>query len=200
MPGLPTPAIPGLDAVGFLTNESVFSLTELPRRLAVIGAGAIGCELAQAFARFGSQVHLLEVAPRILINEDHDAAQLVARSLERDGVRIVCATKELRTSSTHNGKRLEFDSNGNKHDIVVDEILVGAGRAPNIDGLGLEIAGVAFDQSGVNVDDRLRTSNRRVFAEPATFVRDSSLPTPPTRWRESSCKMHSFLGDQKSAP
>ena len=159
-----TPPIPGLDAVGFLTNETVFSLTELPRRLAVIGAGAIGCELAQAFMRFGSEVHLIEVASGILPNEDRDAANLVDKSLQSDGVCIICGATNLQVSSTSDGKRLVFTSNGSPHEILVDEILVGAGRKPNVEELGLENAGVAYDKSGVQVDDRLRTKNRRIFA------------------------------------
>ncbi len=159
-----SPPIQGLEAVGFLTNETVFSLTELPRRLAVIGAGAIGCELAQSFARFGSEVHLIEVAAGILPNEDRDAAQLVAKSLEQDGVRIVCGAKISQASSTPGGKLLVLESNGTRYDILVDEILVGAGRTPNVEGLGLESAGVAYDKSGVQVDNRLQTTNRRIFA------------------------------------
>jgi pyruvate/2-oxoglutarate dehydrogenase complex dihydrolipoamide dehydrogenase (E3) component len=87
------PPIPGLEEAGYLTNETVFSLTELPRRLAVIGAGPIGCELAQAFARFGSEVTLIEMMPRPLPNEDPDAAAIVSAALPRDGVRVLCGAK-----------------------------------------------------------------------------------------------------------
>ncbi|MEX1096133.1 MAG: mercuric reductase [Planctomycetales bacterium] len=158
------PPIPGLKETGYLTNETVFSLTELPRRLAVIGAGPIGCELAQAFARFGSEVFLIEAMHGIMPNEDPDAAEIVKQSLFRDGVRLMCCGKNLQVARTEGGKRLTVDSHGEHYDLTVDEILVGAGRAPNVDGLGLEAAGVRFDKTGVKVDDFLRTANRRIYA------------------------------------
>jgi pyruvate/2-oxoglutarate dehydrogenase complex dihydrolipoamide dehydrogenase (E3) component len=158
------PPIPGLRDAGYLTNETIFSLTELPRRLAVIGAGPIGCELAQAFARFGSEVFLFEAMHGVMPNEDPDAAHLVKQSLERDGVRPMCCGKNLKIESSHDGKHLTVDSHGEHYDVTADEILVGAGRAPNVDGMGLEAAGVEFDKAGVRVDDFLRTTNRRIYA------------------------------------
>jgi pyruvate/2-oxoglutarate dehydrogenase complex dihydrolipoamide dehydrogenase (E3) component len=158
------PSVPGLAEAGYLTNETVFSLTELPRRLAVIGAGPIGCELAQAFARFGSEVYLIEALHGVLPNEDRDAAQIVQKSLLGDGLRLLCCGKGLRVSKIPDGKRLSVDSHGEHFDVTVDEILVGAGRAPNVEGLGLEAAGVACDKTGVRVNDRLQTSNPRIFA------------------------------------
>ena len=158
------PPIPGLAETGFLTNETVFALTALPPRLAVIGAGPIGCELAQAFARFGARVTLLEVAPRILSREDAAAAAIVAAALREDGVRIVTGAAIARVTRVADGKALHVGDEG-AAPLVVDEILVGAGRAPNVRGLGLEAAGVAYDASaGVRVDDHLRTTNPRVFA------------------------------------
>ncbi len=158
------PPIPGLDGVPYLTNESLFSLTELPRRLGIIGAGPIGCEMAQSFARFGSEVHLVETAPGILPREDRDAARIVQSALERDGVRLLCCGKELRVSRDAGGVRLKVESRGRGYDIVVDRLLVAVGRAPNVEGLGLETVGVAFDKKGVQVDDRLRTTHPRIFA------------------------------------
>lgn len=158
------PPIPGLHEAGYLTNETVFSLTELPRRLAVIGGGPIGCELAQAFARFGSEVTLLEAAPRILPNEDPDSVPILVESLARDRVRVLVGTQIRSVARQADGKIVTLETNGTQTTVVVDEILVGAGRAPNVEGLGLESAGVDFDRSGVMVDDRLRTSNRRIFA------------------------------------
>ncbi|MDP1569358.1 MAG: mercuric reductase [Vicinamibacterales bacterium] len=158
------PPIPGLDDAGYLTNETVFSLTALPRRLAVIGAGPIGCELAQAFARFGSEVSLIEMMPRPLPNEDPDAAALVQRALVADGIRVLCGSKDLRVGRDSDGKRLTLEVNGATQEVVVDEILVGVGRAPNVDGLGLEAAGVAYDRSGVTVNDFLQTSAPHIYA------------------------------------
>ena len=158
--------VPGLAEAGYLTNENVFTLTELPRRIAVIGAGPIGCELAQSFARFGSEVYLIEALHGILLNEDPDAAEIVRCSMmERDGVRLMCCGKELTVSKADGGaKRLTVDSHDRHYDIVVDEILVGGGRKPNLENLGLEAAAVEYTAQGVTVDDRLRTTNPKIFA------------------------------------
>ena len=158
------PDIPGLEAAGYLTNETVFSLTELPARIGVIGAGPIGCELAQAFARFGSQVYLIEAMHGIMPNEDRDAADVVQQSMIRDGVSLLCCGKDLTVTATANGKRLSVDSHGQQHDVTVDEILVGVGRTPNVQGLGLKAVGVEYDKSGVRVNHRLQTTNSRIYA------------------------------------
>ena len=158
------PPIPGLQEAGYLTNDTIFTLTELPPRLAVIGAGPIGCELAQAFARFGSQVYLVEALHGIMPNEDQDAADIVLKTMRRDGVTLLCCGKDLKVGKTDNGKRLTVGSHGQQYDITVDEILVGAGRAPNVEGLGLEAVGVEYDKTGVKVNDRLQTTNPRIYA------------------------------------
>ncbi len=159
-----TPPIQGLKEAGHLTNETVFSLTELPRRIGVIGAGPIGCELAQSFARFGSQVYLIEAQHGIMPNEDRDAAEVVKQQMLRDGVKLLCCGKDLTISKTDGGKRLTVDSHGQQYDITVDEILVGVGRTANVEGLGLEAVGVEYDKNGVKVNVRLQTSNPRIFA------------------------------------
>jgi pyruvate/2-oxoglutarate dehydrogenase complex dihydrolipoamide dehydrogenase (E3) component len=159
------PAIPGLAEAGYLTNETVFSLTELPARLAVIGAGPIGCELSQAFARFGSKVHLLEAADHILAREDADAAKIVEKAMLKDGVDLIpgCAIKSIGKRGTD--KVVDLECGGESREIVVDEILVGVGRAPNVEGIGLEAAGVEYDpRTGVAVDDTLQTANPAIFA------------------------------------
>ncbi len=159
------PPVPGLREGGFLTNETVFSLTELPPRLAVLGAGPIGCELSQTFARFGSQVSLIDLAPQILTREDRDAAEVVQRALVSDGVRLVLNSKVLGVACGSSGKTLTLETQDERRDLEVDEILVGVGRAPNVEGMGLEAAGVQFDpRGGVKVDDRLRTTNPRIYA------------------------------------
>lgn len=158
------PPIPGLGEVGYLTNETIFSLTALPRRLAVIGAGPIGCELAQAFARFGSHVHLVEAMHGIMPNEDRDAAEIVRKSLIRDGVTLLCCGGDLKVTKANGGKRLTVDSHAQHHDITVDDILVSVGRSANVEGLDLGIVGVAFDKTGVKVNDRLQTTNPRIYA------------------------------------
>lgn len=152
--------IPGLHEGGVLNNETVFSLTELPARLAVIGAGPIGCELAQAFARFGSRVTLLEATDRILPREDPEATAIVAESLTRDGIDIRCQV-EITEVANRNGEQILRVSG---QEVSVDRILVGAGRAPNVDGMGLEEAGVEFSRNGVITNDFLQTTNKRVYA------------------------------------
>jgi pyruvate/2-oxoglutarate dehydrogenase complex dihydrolipoamide dehydrogenase (E3) component len=158
--------VPGLKEAGYLTNETVFTLTDLPKRMAVIGAGPIGCELAQSFARLGAEVFLIEALHGIMPNEDADAAEIVRQAMvERDGVRLMCCGKDLKvTRAEGGGKRLVVESHGNEYDIIVDEILVGGGRTPNLEGLGLDEARVAYSAQGVIVDERLRTSNSKIFA------------------------------------
>jgi pyruvate/2-oxoglutarate dehydrogenase complex dihydrolipoamide dehydrogenase (E3) component len=158
-------SIPGLTETGFLTNESIFSLTALPRRLVVIGAGPIGCELAQAFSRFGSRVTLAEIESRILPREDADAARVVKNALVRDGIEIIenCRIRSAQVAA--NEKNIKLEAGGTSRQIAFDEMMVAAGRVLSLDGLRLEAAGVEYDQrTGVKVDDHLRTTNRRVFA------------------------------------
>lgn len=159
------PALPGLAEAGFLTNETVFSLVERPARLAVLGAGPVGCELAQSFARLGSRVTLVEIAEQVLIREDPEAAAVIRAALERDGVELLLGAKLERVERRGGAKLLRVAGPTGAREVAVDEILVGVGRAPNVEGLGLEAAGIAFDPArGVGVDERLRTSNPRVFA------------------------------------
>ncbi len=161
------PPIPGLERVGYLTNETVFSLTALPRRLAIIGGGAIGCELAQAFRRFGAEVTMLESAPRILGRDDADAAASIERTLAGEGVRVLAGCVIESVSASAEGKLLSLRRARTEaaERIAADEILVAAGRAPNLDGLELGAAGIASDSAaGVTVNDFLRTTNRRVYA------------------------------------
>lgn len=159
------PPTPGLQEAGYLTNETIFTLTELPKRLAVIGAGPVGCELAQSFARFGSQVHLVETQHGLLPKEDRDAAEIVRASMQRDGVQLLCCGKDVKIGKADGGKRLVLESHGRQYDVTVDEILVGVGRAPNVEEIGLETVGVEFDKkNGVKVNDRLQTANPNIYS------------------------------------
>jgi pyruvate/2-oxoglutarate dehydrogenase complex dihydrolipoamide dehydrogenase (E3) component len=156
------PSIPGLTEAGFLTNETIFNLTDRPARLGVIGGGPIGCELAQAFARLGVAVTLIEAGPRILPREEADAAELVRRQMQQDGVALEPGATIGRVERHGAETRLLLDGG---RTVAVDALLVAVGRTPNVDGLGLEAAGVAFDaRAGVQVDHRLRSSNARIFA------------------------------------
>ena len=158
------PPIPGLAQSGFYTNETIFTLTELPRRLAVIGAGPIGCELAQAFQRFGSRVTIITDGVEILPKEDQDAAAVVRKQMDREGIRVVTRGIIQRAGANGTAKRLAVAVDGRIEKIEGDAILVSVGRQPNLEGLGLEQAGVKFTASGVVVNERLRTSNPRIFA------------------------------------
>ncbi|MFH0994797.1 MAG: mercuric reductase [Pseudomonadota bacterium] len=159
------PPIAGLDEVTYLTNETLFSLTELPKRLAVIGAGPIGCEMAQAFARFGSEVFLLETVHGILPREDSEASALVLESMVKDGVKLLCCGKEMKLSRADGGGvRLTVESHGTGYDIVVDRLLVAVGRSPNVENLGLEQAGVVYTKKGVQVNDQLQTTISSIYA------------------------------------
>ncbi len=158
------PPIPGLADTGYLTNETLFWLTELPRRLLVIGAGPIGCEMAQAFRSFGSEVTVLHADPHVLPKEDREAAAIVERRMAADGVRLVHGAKITQAERRGAEVALHYDVGGAALRVAGDRLLVGVGRAPNVEGLGLEAAGVRYQPTGVVVDDHLRTSNPRIFA------------------------------------
>ncbi len=157
--------IPGIDDVRPLTNETLFSLTELPRRLTVIGGGPIGSEMAQAFTRFGTEVIQIEKADHILAREDRDAALVVQKAMEKDGVNFVLNATTVRFEQRGDEKITVYEKNGQEHEVASDQILIGIGRAPNVNGMGLETAGVEFDErKGVTVNDRLQTTNANIFA------------------------------------
>lgn len=157
--------IPGIEDAGYLTNENVFWLTKAPARLLVIGGGPMGCELSQAFARMGSEVTIVETASGLLPREDADAAAIVQQSMLRDNVQLVLNAKVLKVEKRGAEKVVFVEQQGATREVAGDEILVSAGRKPNVEGLDLEAAGVAYDpRKGVGVDDMLRTSNPRVYA------------------------------------
>ncbi len=165
------PPIPGLSEAGYFTNETLFSLTQLPQRLCVIGAGPIGCEMAQAFARFGSRVTLIEKMTRILSREDADAARIVQDALRRDGVEMIFEGDITQIKASGGEKQIDYqvggrgERGGRGGSLTVDAILVGIGRVPNMKGLGLEAAGVDFDvQRGIVVDAQLRTTCPKIYA------------------------------------
>jgi pyruvate/2-oxoglutarate dehydrogenase complex dihydrolipoamide dehydrogenase (E3) component len=159
-----TPAIDGLEAAGYLTNETVFDIDALPARLLVVGGGPIGCELAQAFARFGSTVTILNADAQLLPRDDPDAARAVERALAADGVAVHHGAKVTVARRDGDERTLVYETEGRRAEVTGDAILVAAGRAPNVEGLGLEVAGVRVDRRGIDVDARFRTSNRRVYA------------------------------------
>lgn len=177
--------IPGLSEAGCLTNETLFSLTELPRRLAVIGAGPIGCEMAQSFQRFGSEVTLVEQICQILPREDREAAEVVERQFERDGIRTICEAKIERIEKRGEERVIHLERREESSELIVDQILIGVGRAPNVEGLGLDEAGVNYDsRKGVEVDDTLRTSHPNIYA-----CGDICLPLKFTHTADASAQI-----------
>jgi pyruvate/2-oxoglutarate dehydrogenase complex dihydrolipoamide dehydrogenase (E3) component len=163
------PAVPPIDGLAltpYLTNETVFGLTGRPTRLLTIGAGPIGCELSQAFARLGTQVVLFDQSPRVLPNDDPDGSVLVQRALINDGVQLELTTEIGRVSRRGEGLVVCFRRSPDQpeEEIEGDRLLVATGRTPDVSGLDIERAGIQAGPRGVVVDDRLRTSNRRVYA------------------------------------
>jgi pyruvate/2-oxoglutarate dehydrogenase complex dihydrolipoamide dehydrogenase (E3) component len=159
------PSIPGIAAAGYLTNENVFDLAQCPRRLLVLGGGPLGCELAQAFSRLGSQVSIAQDDPMFLGNEERDAAQILSDAMARDGIGIHLNTETINVRMEGNQKMVDLASDDYKFTLSVDEILVGIGSAPNVEGMNLEAAGVDYDkEGGILTNDYLQTSNPQIYA------------------------------------
>jgi pyruvate/2-oxoglutarate dehydrogenase complex dihydrolipoamide dehydrogenase (E3) component len=156
--------IPGLAEAGFLNNETVFNLTERPKRLAVLGGGPIGCELAQTFRRLGCEVFQVERAGHILIREDADAAEIVQNAFRSDGVELYLNSTAERVETNGAEKILHVSVDGKMETLTVDQVLVGVGRAPNVEGLNLEAAGVKYGRHGVEVNDFLQTTAPNIYA------------------------------------
>ncbi len=159
------PTVPGIEALDYLTNETVFSLADLPERLAIIGGGPIGCELGQTFSRLGSKVILIQRPAQLLTREDADTAEIVRKALEKDRVDIRLNAFAARVAVSGAEKIVFIEQAGKTDEVRVDRILAASGRTPNVEGLDLEKAGIAYDtRAGVKVNDCLRTSNPRVYA------------------------------------
>jgi pyruvate/2-oxoglutarate dehydrogenase complex dihydrolipoamide dehydrogenase (E3) component len=159
------PSIPGIAEAGYLTNEDVFDLSACPPRLLVLGGGPLGCELAQAFCRLGSQVSIVQDEPMFLGNEERDAAQILSDALARDGIGIHLNTEAVNVRMDGNQKIVDLVSEDYKFSLTVDAILVGIGSAPNVGRMNLEGAGVKYDKdAGIMTNDYLQTSNPRIYA------------------------------------
>ncbi len=157
------PPIPGLETVRCYTNESIFDeLEQRPDRLAIIGGGPIGCELGQVFARLGVGVTILQRGPQVLEKEDADAAGLLRRRLEAEGVTVRTGVQV--TAAEPSGKEIRITLEGGESVVSCDAVLLAAGRTPNTERLDLEKAGVAFTRKGVTVDRHLRTTQPHIYA------------------------------------
>ena len=162
-----SPAIPpveGLKDAGFLTNETVFNLQTLPEKLIVLGGGAIGLELGQSFARFGSKVTIVEMLDRVLAKEDEEVSALMETVLREESVEVLMKTKAVRVKTENGKKFLIIKSDKKQSEIEAGEILVATGRKPNLDGLDLEKAGVKFEKNRILTDEYLRTTVQHIFA------------------------------------
>ena len=158
------PPIKGLDSIDYLTNENLFSLTELPKRFGIVGSGPIGAEMAQTFARFGSEVFLFERSGHILSREDDDAADVVQKQFEKDGVNLVLDAKDMELSKSGDQISVKIVQNGTPNEIQVDQLLIAVGRAPNIDGLNLDKVNVKYNDKGVEVDEYMQTTNPKIYS------------------------------------
>lgn len=158
------PPVEGLAEAGFVTNEQVFNLRELPRALVVLGGGAVGLELGQAFARFGSEVTIVEMGERLLPKEDEEVSAFLAAVLREEGLRVLTSAKVVRAARAGGRKRVTVEQGGARLEVDADEILVAAGREANVAGLNLEAAGVGYDGRRIHTDDYLRTSAPSVYA------------------------------------
>lgn len=158
------PPIPGLAGVPYLTNETIFTAPDFPQKLIVLGAGPIGIELGQAFARLGAQVVIVEAA-QALARFDAEVAQVALHALAQEGVRILAGAKASAARAVAGGVELDVTrADGATETLAGSHLLVAAGRTPNTDGLDLDKAGVAFDRSGVKTDAYLRTTNPAIYA------------------------------------
>jgi len=158
------PAIPGLEEVDYWTNEDVFDQTRLPARLAVMGAGPVGVELAQAFQRLGSRVTLFDMAEEILPREDRAIAGELRAIMAAEGVAVRPGTRVERVEASGDRQCVYARRGEDRMPVEVDALLVAAGRAPNVEGLGLDAAGVDRGSAGILVDRRMRTTQRHIFA------------------------------------
>ncbi len=159
------PAIPGLDEVPYLSNENVFSLRKLPSRLAVLGGGAIGVEMAQAFARLGSKVTIIERLPHLLHKEDSDITDTLVEQLKKEGIKIHTSISAEQVSKSSDEYLIRCNRENNRSiELATDALLVAVGRRPNVDNMGLDTAGVEYNNRGIEVDRRLRTSAKHIFA------------------------------------
>lgn len=157
------PAIPGLDRVSYLTNETIFDLPALPKHLIIIGGGPFGLELAQAFRRLGSEITVLE-ALTPLPRDDDEMRRPVLSRLSEEGVQILDQARLDRVEKISTGIRVVFNKDGQTYSLDGTHLLLAAGRRPNVDGLNLEAAGVKYDRNGIAVNSGLKTSNRHIYA------------------------------------
>lgn len=158
------PPIKGVDSVDYLTNESLFEIDDLPDKLIIIGSGPIGTEMAQAFVRFGSEVHVVDMAPGILSNDDPELTSILKRTLEKEGVNYHLNTGVKEIKKSGNGVDITIEKEGKESVLKADRLLLATGRKANIDLLELDAADLSYDNSGVTVNEKCRTNKRHIYA------------------------------------
>jgi pyruvate/2-oxoglutarate dehydrogenase complex dihydrolipoamide dehydrogenase (E3) component len=158
------PPIGGLEQTGFVTNEEIFQLNNLPQSLIVLGGGPVGLELGQSFARFGSAVTIVEMGDRLLPKEDEEISAGIERHLRAEGLKILLKTKAVGAAAVDDHKKVTVEEHGELRDLHAQEILVATGRWANVADLNLEAAGVKYDKQRIFTDDYLRTSTRHIYA------------------------------------
>jgi pyruvate/2-oxoglutarate dehydrogenase complex dihydrolipoamide dehydrogenase (E3) component len=156
--------IDGLKTVPYLTNESLFEIEELPKHLAILGGGPIGVEMAQAFNRLGSQVTLIERAERIMPRDSKPLAEILQQKLQVEGIRVLCNSDLVKVSGKSGEIKLTVQQSKESKVVEASHVLVATGRAPNVKGLGLENTNVAFNESGIQVNDNCQTTVSNIFA------------------------------------
>jgi len=158
------PPIPGLDSVNYLTNESLFEINSIPKSMSIIGAGPIGCEMAQSFARLGLDVSVLDMADRILANDDPELTEILKESLEDEGVTFELNAGIEKVESAEDNVRISYTKNEDSHVITSESLLVATGRRPNVEGLNLEAAGINYSKKGIEVNKSGRASQSHIYA------------------------------------
>jgi pyruvate/2-oxoglutarate dehydrogenase complex dihydrolipoamide dehydrogenase (E3) component len=193
-PGIPS--IDGLDNVPFRTNETIFELREQPQRLLVLGAGAVGLELAQAFVRLGTEVDVIDAAAAFLPREDPEIATVMRDILESEGIRFHLGAQALRVARVDGGVELTLSDGAGERELRGDQLLVATGRTPNVEGLGLEAIDVRVGDMGIAVDTHLRTSVRGVFAAGDVT---GTLPFTHVAAYQGRLAAHNAFGRQQAA-
>ncbi|QQS59672.1 mercuric reductase [Candidatus Peregrinibacteria bacterium] len=191
------PPIQGLRESGFVTNKEIFSLKEQPKTLAILGGGAIGCEMAQAFVRIGTKVFLLIRGERILPREEEKTSEILMEVFREEGIAIHTKSTVQQIHKTKEKKVITFLQGEDSKEIEVDEILVATGRIPNMDFLKLERAGIEYDKRGITTDARLRTSKKHIYA--AGDINGKSLFTHTAGYEGGIVVANAIIGISRKA-
>lgn len=192
------PSIQGIDTIKYLTPRTILESVRPPKSLYIIGGGTIGVEIAQLMAIFGTKVYLADIASRILPHEDEEASQLLSKLLDAEkGVTVLAQTRTLAVEKENIAKRVTYSRGGVEKNIRVEEVLIAAGREPEVD-LGLENARIEYSPKGIDVDEHLQTTNKSIYASGDVLGRSNSYTH--TALLESRIAAHNMFSKSKSVP